>query len=96
MPWSSYHELDALGLELLGTSDQVLERPSRSSLVMTSWSPSLATSRALSSSGRRASLPLALSMKTLLQPATKGVTVGGGVRVGRRDPSVADAQSPTV
>ena len=67
------------------------ERPRRSSLVMTSWSPSLATSRALSGSGRRAGLPLALSMRTWSQPAAaEGVSLGVGVLVDCRNPSVAN------
>lgn len=46
------------------------ERPSRSSLVITSWSPErLADNSALSSSGREASFPDALSTKICSQPA---------------------------
>jgi hypothetical protein len=46
------------------------DRPSRSSFVITNWSPArLVDSSALSSSGRRASVPEALSRKISSQPA---------------------------
>jgi hypothetical protein len=51
------------------------DRPSRSSLVTTIWSPARATSRALSSSGRRASFPEALSVKIFSQPAARSASI---------------------
>ena len=53
---------------MLATTDS-RERPSRSSLVTTRWSPARATSSARSSLGRRASLPEALPMNTYSHPA---------------------------
>jgi hypothetical protein len=49
--------------------------PSRSSLVITNWSPfRLADNKARSSSSRRASLPEALSMNTASQPAARSAS----------------------
>jgi hypothetical protein len=62
-----HDEVDAAGLELLGDLNQVLERAAEPVELGDdeSWSPCrLAAAKAFSSSGRRASLPEALSMKS--------------------------------
>ncbi len=69
-PLVEHHQAHAALLELPGEANEMLsDRPSRSSLVTTSWSPARVTSSALSSSARRASLPDALSMNTSAQSA---------------------------
>ncbi len=65
MPWSSTTRSTPRACRSLDRPMRCSsDRPSRSSLVTTSWSPPQATSSALSSSGRRASLPDALSTNT--------------------------------
>jgi len=65
-----HHEIEPTSLQLMGQFDQVLERPAEPvEFVITSWSPDRATSKARSSSGRRASLPDAVSVNTCSQPA---------------------------
>ena len=71
IPWSSTTGSTPRACSVFDSSIRCSsERPSRSSLVTTSWSPArFADSSALPNSGRRASLPEALSTKICSQPA---------------------------
>src|SRR5664280_2940920 len=72
------------------------ERPSRSSLVTTSWSPARVTSSAWSSSGRRPELAGGLLDKHRLAAGRdQGVVLGFGVLVAGGDPGVADPHCRT-
>ena len=93
MPWSRTTRSTPRRCRSLDSSMRCSrERPSRSSLVTTSWSPARLTEcSALSSSGRRASLPAGFVEEHFVAAGgQQGVVLGLGVLVAGRDPSVAD------